>query len=600
MSERKHEEEHLHIDQRVEGAERQLFWRYFVSRVLRLSLILLRQDIPDMTVGLVLPLQGTDVSTSVRHTEELPRVGESLIAWLERNHSFYAFLDPAPSFEYSSDFRVLPLQVGKEDAPLEDAPKDNTLIVVQRQARPLAFSMPIVETIRRLLAPLYEHAQEHQAYFGPGMRDFLDPTTDFYSGTNPSDSVLNGLADMAVRFGGWSADGLPRWRFCCILLPTDTVRPLQQRSLIVRAQSKDAPHKIGVTTVFVDDAVIGLSLRAFLSSNIIYRSEIATEDATIVHRGLEGPIRSAIAVPVGGENGQALAVLYVVSDEPNAFSQDDQRMLRIIGVMVEELLMRYRIRPLITEKLVNLMRNPSVVDTLFQDFASENDFVSDVEKLMIDIKTDMKEKRQRAGKEEGPLSEMDTAQTTKQSSEEVVSFIAIDMDNQGSFANKYGDQMTRNLNREIGLRIQGHFRASVRKADACRLYHAYADRFYLMMKGFSLEEARENAEQLRKTLGVSYQIDALRVSMDQPMLPDRKVALPGVTVRLGVTTYTYQILEQHLQRYPDATAVTEMSAIIMCTLDEILKSGRDEGGNMVMFWEPKVEGFVRWSLPREG
>src|SRR6266516_4561811 len=143
------ETEHLHLDLRIDSAYEELFLRYYGSHVLRLSLVLICQDIPDSIAGLVLPLHKNDAFTPVRNPVELPKVGESLIGWLGLNQSFYTFLDSAPSFEYPTDFRVIPLQ-----AVTEAAPEDNTLVIVQRKARSLSLSALAVRTIRRLLAPL--------------------------------------------------------------------------------------------------------------------------------------------------------------------------------------------------------------------------------------------------------------------------------------------------------------------------------------------------------------------------------------------------------------------------------------------------------------
>src|SRR5205823_6709896 len=129
---------------------------------------------------------------------------------------------------------------------------------------------------------------------------------------------LNGFTNMVVRLGGQMADGQNLWRFCCILLPKQPLPkepwlPLQQRSLIVRAQSKDSPHKIGLTAVSPDKNANSLDLKAFQSGHVLYRARISRRDFTVAHRDVEGPIRSAVAVPIGGENGQVVGTIYVAS-----------------------------------------------------------------------------------------------------------------------------------------------------------------------------------------------------------------------------------------------------------------------------------------------
>src|SRR6266480_5906835 len=242
----KNETKHLHIDQRIELAEEEVFWRYFVSQALRLSIMLICEDIPDTLAGLVLPLQKKNVSDIVHNPSDLPKLGNSLIGWLGRNRSFYTFLDTTPSFEFPSDFRVQPLGVAKEGMP-----EDNTLIVVQRKATSLNLGDHIIETIRRLLEPIYKNVEKWWPCFDYGMRDWVYQVADFTSSPNPPDDVLNGLTNMIVLLGGKTTDGQDCWRFSCILSPKDLTLPLQQRSLVVRAQSKDSPHTVGVTTVSI-------------------------------------------------------------------------------------------------------------------------------------------------------------------------------------------------------------------------------------------------------------------------------------------------------------------------------------------------------------
>lgn len=592
---------HLSIEQRVERTyHEQLFWRYYASHVLRLSLMLICEDTTSTIAGLVLPLE-KKASASTPRPENLSEVGESLIGWLGQTRSFYTFLTPAPSFDYSSDYRILSLQVMKEDRSEEDIPMDRTLVLLERRASPLTLTMSAVETIRRLLAPLYENVHILRSCFGQNMQDLVDPATDFNSSVSYSDTILNGLADMVVRLGGQTPYGQDRWRFCCILLPNDIRPPLQQRSLVVSAQSKNAPHRIGVTTISPNDSVLGLSLRAFQSGHIIFRSEISTEDSTIALREVEGLIRSAIAVPVG-EYGQPVAVLYIVSDEPNAFSEGDQhkgdqRVLRIIGRMIEELLRTYYVRQQVAEKLTALITSPSVVDTLFGEFSSENEFIRDIEELLTSIQKRIREREKKVEEKDISLIDDDAQSRTEHPSEEFISFIAIDVDNQSKLANKYGDQMMRNLGRKVGLRIQEQLRVLFTEHVDCRLYHVYADRFYLLLKGISLEQAREKAMKIKIILKDPYQLDAFRPSIEEQTPPDSMQVL-SISVRLAVTSYPYTKLEDLLQRYSTVTAVASVRATIIRDLDKGLEKGRIEGGDRVMTWNPDPDRqkrrFIRW------
>ena len=576
---------HTPIDQRLERANKEVFWRYYASHVLRLSLMLICDDISVTRAGLILPLYKKDGVDLVRHSGDLPKVGESLVGWLGQTRSFYTFLSLAPSFKYPSDFRIYPLQPMEEDQLKEDMLENRTLIVMPREeAKPLTLPVPVVETIRRLLAPLYNDVQDWRSYLGQGMRSLLNPAIDFNNSRNLPDIILNGLADMVVRLGGQGVNGQDRWHFCCILLPEDQMNPLQQRTLVVRAQSEHSPHKVGRTSVSPGNFVNSLSLRAFQSGHVIYRREVSDADTTIALRELEGPISSAVAVQVGGETGQPLAVLYVVSNEVNAFSKADQRILRIMGRIVEELLLTYYAHQHVTERLGELVMRPTIVDTLFGDFLSENDFIEDIEVLLANMKAQMDEREEHLR-----LGSKSSAQHATQSKlEEIISFIGIDVDNQSAIANKYGDRMTRTLSRTIGLRINEMMQALMTKHTDCKLYHIYADRFYLLLKGIPLEQARAKAEAMRQALEG-------HISIEQPISPDNTFVLSDVTIRLGVTSYTYAKLEENLMSDHPVNIVAEVRAKIARALDVALKMGMDEGGNVVIAWNNETRGFVRWS-----
>jgi GGDEF domain-containing protein len=230
-----------------------------------------------------------------------------------------------------------------------------------------------------------------------------------------------------------------------------------------------------------------------------------------------------------------------------------------------------------------------VVDSSFKAFASENDFISDVETLLNALR-----RRIEVGKV-GVLKEDIQFNDPEAQYKEVVSFIAIDIDNQTSLTNKYGDKMTRNLSRVVGLRILRQLNVLFTNPENCKLYHAYADRFYLLLKGVTLEQARAKAWLFRNVLNGSYQVDALRSSSEQPPAPENMIATPDITVRLGVAAYQYKKLEELLQRYPAATAEASTTALICRDLDAVLRAGQDEGGNVIMSWEPKIWGYIPWS-----
>jgi DNA-binding transcriptional MerR regulator len=560
---------HTPIDKRVEQAEKEVFWKYFTSQALRLSLILACESIPDTVAGLVLPLRPNTFSSMDLDPHRLSEVGECLIGWLDLNGSFYTFLDSAPSFEVPSDFRIQPLATAEENIP-----QDNTLIVVQRKAKSLNLSEPAVEAIRSLLKPVYKNIDLWRSAFDYGMRDWLYQATDFSSSLVPFDDVLNSLAGMVIQIGGKTSHRKDNWRFCCLLLPDDDTLPLQQRKLIVRAQSERSPYKVGASTV--SSEFPGLSLRAYQSGSVIYRQDMSVKDNVIAYHDKEESTRSAIAIPLAGEDGLSIAALYIASDEINAFPIEKQRVLRMICNMAEELLMTYSARHNTSGKLTDLIESPGIVDSSFKKFKSENDFIEDVETVLMNIgKTD----------------------ESKYGPEEEVSFLAIDIDKQSNLATKYGDRVARNLSLEVGVRLLGHLNTFFTNAEYRRLYHVNADRYYLLLNGMPLEEARIKAEQIRVALEGEYSIDAQRAMIDRPTLPDDMLDLPEVTVRLGVPAFKYIKLKQLLGRFSKETAISEVRAIITNALDHVLIQGRQEGGNTIICWDYEAWGYRKWTPP---
>lgn len=571
----------LSINQHIEDGRNDLFWRYFVSQTLHMSLLLISKDVPRTTLGLVLPLNTTLLPGTIKLIEELSEPGPSLVAALGKSRSSQTFLSEEKLvFEYPTDFRLLPLTVMTEDQP-EEAPSEPTLIYLQRRSKRLTLSAPIVETIRRLLKPIYEDTQRLYTCFGPGMRDVLISSTDLQ---NDSDILLNGLVEMIIRLGGETAQGQARWRFCCILVPKDSTLPLHQRSLVVRVQSRLAPHISGETTATPDAATSSLSIRALQSGHIIYLPKIScTDNTTPFGKKDEGPVRSAIAIPIGGENGLAVAVLYIASDEVDAFSESDQRILRILCAMVEEQLKMYFVRQQAVQKLADIITEPALVDTFFKAFLSENDFTHDVEQLLEAIQNEKRES----------FIEQNTGigSDSYVPSKRHVSFISIDIDKQSSLANIYGDLATRNLAHKMGLHIQELLRVGFKEYPQCKLYYIFADRFYILLEGFAPEQAQATAKRLKQSLTGSYKFDALRTSADYPQRPESMLEL-NITVRLGVTSYEFEKLREILDQHPPEDAVPEIRSILCSALNKALDVGRDEGGNNIVAWEHENRKFI--------
>jgi DNA-binding transcriptional MerR regulator len=571
------EQARIPIDRRVELAEAENFWRYFVSQVLRLSLLLICEDVPDTIAGLIVPLQ-EDVDTStINEPKDLYKVGSCLIGWLGLNKTFYTFIDAAPTFDFPSDFRIMHL-------PFHIA-SCHPLLIIQRKAKTPFFSTIVGETIQRLLQVVLAYKSDWNSCFDRGMRDWVYQVTDFDSSPSVIDVVLNGLADMTVELGGKTADGKNRWHFCDVFLPQDSTLLMQQHTLEVRANSKDAPIRAGFVTL--SSRLPGLTFRAYLSGQVIYRPEITPDDPILAYHDLEKSTRSAIAIPIRGREGMAIGALYVAAEEKGAFSLLDQTALRLMTRMIEELLSTYQSRWQVAGKLANIIAYPQTVDLAFREFLSEGDFINDLERLLSEVQEQYPEVRSRI-----------TDPALWQEPGKVLSIIAIDIDNQRNRSIKYGERIARNLSREVGMKIRSQL-GLITDPALRRLYHVSADRYYLLLKGVPLDEAVNRAAAFHKLLSGEYRIDAMQITTGRLVSREGLMELPDVTVRMGVMPYPYIKLKEVMQRYAPEKAVNEMRTLIINSINISLDLGQSKGGNCIMVWFPQIWNHELWS-PSDG
>ncbi len=579
--ERDSEQQDEHINKRITIVYRDMLgWRFYASRVLWLSLLLIYENIPGFYAGLVLPAyeNGHERFATI-HATNMQDIGEALVGWLGQTRSFFTFLASSPSFEYPSDYTVQPLCPLELQERLPAMLANRTQLVIQREeVQHVHYNEKAILTVLRLLEPLYEERQNWHHYMGEGMRDIVDPNMDF----TPKlvDAVLTWLANIVIRLGGKKSDGHGRWKDCCLLLPNEIRLPLQQRSLVVRAKSQEARYTIGVTTVKPERYGTSLCLRAYQSSNIIYRRELSREDV-IPHSEMEGEARSSIAVPVGAEAGLPLGVLYVTSYDTDAFSIEDQRVLRVIVKIVEELLHTYKLRQQLTEKLTDILDDPGSVDPFFRTFPSENDFLFDVEALLAEIRADGERKRQNRYSD----GQKDLVQE--------ISFIALDLDSnvQETVANSFGEQTLHNLNKALGMRIRDLLPALFSNHLNCKLYHIYSGVYYLLLRGFSLEKTKNNAERLRKALEGS-------MAVKQSDLPGGTLMLPEISVHLGVTWYSYEKLADFFDPSYQRSIV-DVRSTLYHSLDFVLKMGTDAKGNVVYAWDSVTSTYIPYQSGEE-
>lgn len=575
----------LPIIQRIDKARDQFSMRFFTSHALRLSLMLIGEEMPGYAVGLLLPLRPEIDQLPVKRTQDLHLLGESLLGWLGRSRSTHTLFTRKPAFEYSLDYRIHPLMVMEKDQPVGEVPADNTYVIVRRDAKPLTLTREVVETINALLKPLYENVRLVIDCFGPGMNDMLEASTDLDNTTVYPDLLLDFLANMIIHLGG-QINQKQRWRFCCILLPKDPHRPLQQRTLVVRAQSQNSPHKVGVASVSPDYDLSSLSLRAYQSGQVCFRHKISPDDSVIAFRDVEHPINSAIALPIGAEHGEPSAVVYVVSELDGAFAQEqDRRVLRMMGRVIDEAVRTYQLRRREVENLGNILRFPDTIDDVVGIFNSENDFIRDLEELLLRYKVD----RERPAQQGATVARVNQGPEEAHSEPHVISLIGIDVDHLSGIALKYGERAVRNLCRVIGQRIEGELSSTFRKYPGCKFYHIYADRFYVLMRDVPFDQVVSKARLLKKSLDGFYKINLVST------LPPASGTLQEIelTVRLAVSAYDNATIEALFVSYPNTGGVYSVREMIERTLSTELKKGMDEGGNAIRAWNPTTRLFER-------
>ncbi len=573
------------IDQLLDNADNELFWRFYAASALRLSLSLLAEYNPNTIVGLVMPL-GSNIPASVT-TANIADLGECLIGWLRPGYSFYLLYTPHPSFEQYTDFRMHPLQ----------AIQDNTWAVVQRKPGQLNISSQVRTTIQRLLAPLYEHEQEWLPFFKAGQHSFSFPTADFVpeAAENPTKRIhLTSLANLAVSMGRDKG-----WRFACILTSRNPQLSVSEHQLIVQAVSENAPEaykeKLERTIIYPTATIISVSMRAYQGGCICYRHRAVPQDESIFNYDLEQPLGSCIAVPIGGEEAKPLGVIYLASSRQDAFDEDDQRLLRMIARMAQELLLTFQTRFKVTEQLKSLIEKPALADQAFdiEGVCSETELIDRFERLLQVVwsRDDLK----------GPLSEIlarddvrdrRAAMVKYYYTNDVLTFYCFDVNDQTSLTQKYGEIMTRNLSRVVAIRARNKLKTLFTSSDFL-LCHAYGDRFYVLLGGIPLEEARDKVWELKKELDGIYKIDALRFSTEQPTPVGMRVQ-DEITVRIGISCYpaikSYELMQRLVNKLDPSDLQAAVASRIRRDLDDLLKLGPG-----VWSWDPVVWRWIELS-----
>jgi len=561
---RTREVEHYLIDSHVDAADEEYFWRFFVSQALRLSLLLVCEEMPGTITGLFLPLERKEPGLRIDSPHNISQAGPSLVGWIGANQAFYASYEPAPAFDFPSDFRIEYLLGWNENTC--PAP----IITIQRKARAIAITDIQLASIQRILELVYKHVDDWLPFFGYGRRDWVEHVTNFGLNPNVTDALLDKMMNAIVELGG-EVDGYRRWKFCNLFLPQDPSLPILQRTIRARAHSDDSPARLSSGVLTLQDP--GLTYRAYQSGQVIYRSHVTQTDALVAYHDTEESTQSAIAIPLGSADGMVAGAIYIASDEVDAFSSADLRALRLMTRMLEELLATYQARLFVSGKLSETIARPRVVDVSFREFLSEEDFIDEFEHLLSDIHR-QDDAVQLEGKE--------------------ISFIVLDIDKQTPLAIKYGDRAARNLSREVGMKLQGQLRLQS-NSEFRKVFHVGADRYYIKLPGMSLDDARKLAVQLHQLLRGNYRVDVRRPMVGRPVLPDELLVLQNVTVRLGVSNYKYSKLKEVLGRYKPEDAVAETRTLILDNFLQSLDFGQTKGGDCVVSWDHEKWGYKLWS-----
>ncbi|GEM_PF-5548898 len=410
------------------------------------------------------------------------------------------------------------------------------------------------------------------AYSSP---EFVEPK----QGDKLLTSLLETVICLSVSPGKTT---IPRWSFACLLQPSDLRHPVQERDLVVTAQTDNAPYTIGQTVVKADSGV-GLSMRAYQTGRIVSRMRVIPQD-TAVYNEAENA-RSAIAVPVEGPQNEVEGVLYVASSEPGASSESDafppeqEVLLRVMGKIIGELVYSYRARHLTTQQMIAMIKQPGVVEPFLSDaqlgnelIQSESDFLRDLSRQLslarkhkTDASPHTQHTQQHGSVQDQPL--------------ETLSFIVISIDNLSQYGREYGDTIVRRLVQEVGMQIRG---SVLQRSEDYSVYRILADRFYVMAHGVNTEDARLYAYRLHGALNVAYQFG--------------KIILQDISIRVGVVTYDMETLLTLGGRTYEAQGEKETTARIcvrvMQRLDDAINSVKNKRNAGVAAWDAQRNEFI--------
>ena len=562
------------IRERVEQAEHAWLWRIFLPCILSLSANLIFETTLDRGAGLFIPVSA-EPKRPINKPEDLVNLGETLVGWKGQDHPFCTFLYKQGALpDYPGQYEVISL-----DSLIPNGVVTNIHLLVASQLAPLVkkkANPSALKTAQRWLQIVQRHAPHWSGAIHQGGDYTVYHAPNLNNPSPLGDLLFNRLAEMVVELGGTrtkpeSQEQEPRWRFSCILLPDTRLSPYHP-PLVIQGQSQHSPYQINDRVGA--DQMNSLSQRAFQSGQIVYWRTLAEQEAFVVlkrgetevlmKRDMEGTNGSAIALPIAGADDRSVAVLYVLSLEESDFSSDDWQLLLVMGRIIQELALTYQARHLAVEKLSQVADASNSLDEFYRSngFVLEHELYRAIEKELAESGT------------RRPLA-----------------LIAIDIDRYNAVAEQFGHWAERNLVEAVAQHILSRLRLTSKTPIDCTRSRINADRFFIVLPGMTLEDAKTLGRALHADLSGDYQVNAVSAGQLGKAVP-----LGKITVRLAVAGYTSEKLRDLLNR-ESQPKVENLRARTMKDLAIGLEQGKEQGGDRVLAWNMETRVFENISEP---
>ncbi|HEY7975371.1 MAG TPA: hypothetical protein VID72_08525, partial [Ktedonobacterales bacterium] len=350
------------------------------------------------------------------------------------------------------------------------------------------------------------------------------------------------------------------------------------------------------------------TFRAYSSGRVTYRPEINALDPAVSYVSEESPISSAIAAPAvdgqGMEHSNPPAVVYVASRHKSAFNDDDFLLIRVMGRLVGEIVQTYNSRGHLPNALTDALADPEIVDGFFADFLSELSFVTDLQKALKALKEQKAQQGLKLARphwreddqppgDGGDLEDLEAFHRDIQT----LTLVGVDVNDFSSIQQRQGERVARMLTREIGNRLKQRMNAGqVSGVPTTRLYRAWGDRYYLLMRDDDSEQARQRAERMRQDISGGYHLDGdAQLTLRRASGQEGANQAPGsisVGVRMARVALTQDELRAHLVRANGD--VTICAASLSRLLEEGLQQANEASTNdeRSVWWNAEHNGFM--------